>query len=566
MIIILKRILPLLLLTIPVVTFCQQIDTTQNLSIQKVDSLSKVLDNQLQSHTNQINEKNTRLNDIDSQINSANTTIEYLKNSIYQLHQNKKNTESYNNSLKTKTDSLLQVVDSKDSLSKAKDAENTSKDSLLKAKDIALKSKDSLSNIKDQEISKKSLTSDSLQKAISAKLIEIEKLKDTAEVIGEICKYDSVFVYKTIIKQKDSTILKKDGLISTAIPLFKVKINSVQVSVKDAEIVEIMVNTNQGIFRNRQNIIDILHFAKHGGDHLYYEPIKYRKDADSIFVFLDDVISYVPRKSFRDVPYTNFQVSLNDSNKCHELTESTSINTYFNVAGFTDIKGISGEPNGIVQFTADARFILNTRNIWNSSLVFLNYITFHGGLSKFDNDFKGTQIINKDSISRKDLLQRANYSVGTKLNIFKVFPSPTPRFIIDNIELNAGYNFIGSKLYDTSIKSPQVIDTTFNNVTLNQFYIEPILVFNRQGNFAMTLSLPISFINVKKSAPAIKNTSLEYWATPGISLMYYPKQNSASKLFFRYNHFINLKDKTQAFSQLQLGLSFNLTDVWKSNQ
>jgi hypothetical protein len=43
--------------------------------------------------------------------------------------------------------------------------------------------------------------------------------------------------------------------------------------------------------------------------------------------------------------------------------------------------------------------------------------------------------------------------------------------------------------------------------------------------------------------------------------MYYSKRDSKSKIFFRYNHFINLKDKKQAFTQMQLGFAASLTNV-----
>ena len=40
------------------------------------------------------------------------------------------------------------------------------------------------------------------------------------------------------------------------------------------------------------------------------------------------------------------------------------------------------------------------------------------------------------------------------------------------------------------------------------------------------------------------------------------QRDDGSKLFFRYNHYINIKDKTQSFSQMQLGYSINITQVW----
>src|SRR6185369_10455251 len=197
----------------------------------------------------------------------------------------------------------------------------------------------------------------------------------------------------------------------------------------------------------------------------------------------------------------------------------------------TDIKGISGEPNGLAQFTADAKFITRTRNFMNSAIVPFNFLSFRGGLAKFDNDFKGTALMNDDSVNRKELLQRSTYAVGVKMNLLRAFASPKPTHLFSDIQLNIGYNFIGTKVYDTVFKDQahSVIDTNYRNVTQNQFYIEPMATISRHRNFSMSVYLPFYLINVKKSA-LLRNDGTEYWACPGISLMYYGKRDVASKI------------------------------------
>jgi hypothetical protein len=234
------------------------------------------------------------------------------------------------------------------------------------------------------------------------------------------------------------------------------------------------------------------------------------------------------------------------------------------VAAFTDIKGISGEPNGVAQFTADAKFMFNTRAIPGTSIVYANYISFQGGLSKFDSEFKGTELKGDNSLNRRDLLQRSNYKVGVKLNLFKGYLPPNPVLLYNTFELNVGYNVVGSQIFKTGFKdlAKTVADTTFRTVTQNQWYTEPTVTFSRRKNFSMCLALPCYINNVKKSS-AIQNDGSEYWTVTSISLMYFGKRDVGSKIFFRYNHYINIKDKTQAFSQMQLGYSLNLTQVLK---
>lgn len=394
---------------------------------------------------------------------------------------------------------------------------------------------------------------------------------DSAEVIGQIDMFDSVKICK-----------HKKGLGNDSIAF--TRINHIHINVHEGIILEIIVTTEFGTFRNKNFMADLLHFEKFNSFQLEYVKQKYRPDGDSLYVFLDDVIKYTPIRSFSDIPYADFNIDLlPPDKKFYIIQESTSLNTYFTVAAFTDIKGIGGEPNGIAQFTGDAKFILNTQllkskkefkndskkssnqyHTKNSSFVPFNYISFRAGLSKFDNDFKGTGLLKDSSVNRKELLQRSNYAVGVKLNLLKKILQPSPYFLHSYAELNAGFNFIGSKTFDTVLKGT-FIDTTYTNITQNQFYIEPTITYSRHRNFCMTLAIPFYMNSVKQSAN-IKNRGTEYWICPSINLMYYGKRDNSSKIFFRYNHFINLKDKEFAFSQIQMGYSVNLTEVWGNNK
>ena len=325
---------------------------------------------------------------------------------------------------------------------------------------------------------------------------------------------------------------------------------------------EIAATTDYGVFRNKYAIIDLAHLGEHGGDTLKYESQDYHYDAKWLYCFLDDVIKYTPLKSYSDIPYASFDIQLDSANRTYELKESTSLNTYFNVSSYTDIKGISGSPNGLAQFHGEAKFITNTRNFKNGAVVRFNYIAFEGGLSKYDSQYKGTLQTN-DTVNRRDLFQRSTYSVGAKLNLLHGYPSPYPRSFISDWQINIGYNFIGSQVGTASFKdsAKTVADTTFRTATQNDFYIEPMLSFSRHGNFGLTMALPFHWISVKESAN-ITNSGWERWIAPSIELMYFAQKDSNSKLFFRYRYYENLGRHSQAFTQIQIGYSLNLSSVW----
>lgn len=187
--------------------------------------------------------------------------------------------------------------------------------------------------------------------------ILISKQLDSLETIGKITMNDYAKVYES-----------KGQLY--------VKIKEVHIRVKEGILLEIIVNTDSGIFRNKQTVVDLLHFSERLKDKLYFENLpenlpKSGSYKNGSYIEIGDVINYTPYRSYNSVPYAEFSIDLypNDENRSYLIRESTSINSYFEIAAFTDIKGISGEANGLAQFTADAKFITNTKNIRDISMV-----------------------------------------------------------------------------------------------------------------------------------------------------------------------------------------------------
>lgn len=522
------------------------IDTTSLL--KKFDSLNTA--------TNKLENLNEASLSLTKENIDYNRTIDSLKNIQTKTEGDNRKLERLRLKLKNNIDSLSKIAEQL--RVQKSNHENAIKDLKSEIRKIDSVKQKYLKDTLDLSLKKDTLAKDtsSLNKQKKEFAIDIEKQKaviskqlDSLEVIARIDMRDSVTIFN------DSTGKE-----------IHVKIQEINISVREGIIMEIIVKTDSGIYRNKRAIIDLLHFGQRGKtDKLYYEHQNYKKYNEWSYVFLDDVIKYSPIRSYTDVAYGDFDITLlfTDENKSYLIKESTSINTYFNIAAFTDIKGISGEPNGLAQFTAEAKFITRTSNFPNTAVVPFNYISFRAGLSKFDNDFKGAKLFNDDSVSRKDILQRATYYLGININLLRGFASPLPSHLFSDLQLNIGYNFIGTKVYDTLFKdiAKTVIDTTFKTITQNQFFIEPYVSLNRHKNFSMSVGLPFYFNNIKKSAE-IANSGLEFWICPSINLMYYGKRDSGSKIFFRYNHFINLKEKTQAFTQMQLGYSVNLTEVW----
>lgn len=552
-----KYLLLLVVTSILFTNLIAQQDTVKN-EIIKYDSSIKV-------KTDELDIKNSKINEANQQLDSATQKVKDLNSRIQSLMNKKERTEQENENLKDEYRKLTAAIDKQQLKSRRLDTLNREKSKIVNEKDSIVRNKDSIIQLKNSEIEVKTKRVDSIKRmGDSVQAMENDLMAKRQALISK--QLDSLEVIATISIRDTLRIFTNPYSTHTGSRQYY-KIKEVNMTVKEGIILEIIVRTSDGIFRNKKNIIDLLHigdaFVDKNKGILSRERQQYVKNADSLYIYLDDVINYNVIRSYRDVAYGDFEIKLlpTAQDSVYLLRESTSINTYFNIAGFTDIKGLSGDANGLAQFTADAKFITQTESIKNTALVLFHYIAFQGGLSKFDNDFKGTQLYNKDSVSRKELLQRAIYSLGVKVNLIRGFGSPSPKLLFNNLQLNIGYNFLGSRVYDTLKKGGQEIDTVFRTVTQNQYYIEPAVTLDRHHNFAITLSSPISFVSVKRNAE-IKNRDWECWIRPSIALMYYGKREPGNKIFFRYNHHINLKHPTEAFSQMQMGFSVNLTEVW----
>ncbi len=516
-------------------------------------------------------DRNKALAERQSEIAEKEKKLSGVKEQITSLQEQYNKQKAALDDLKRRTQDLKQNADSLQDVVRKLD---TSKNKLQAVSD-------SLKNDYQQKLSTYISELAKKEAEIAKKETELAKKDDSLSVIAKIRLEDVAVevnkkrkknfaidperIYDIDKGSKENFLSAKDSLAKKdTVEINLANIKEVRINVSEGLINEIIVKTDIGVFRNKKAPIDIVHLGERWEDKLY------REGTDSArYIFLKQVISYTPIRSYGDLPYAQFDITLtrDSSNREYEIKESTSINSYFDVSVFTDVKGISGDANGLAQITANAKFITNTRNAANKALIFSNYVSFYGGLSKFDNDFKGTPILNGDSINRKDLFQRSNYSLGLKYNVLHWVKSPYPQRLIQDIQLNVGYNFIGSKVLNTYFKdsAKTAMDTIVSTVTHNQIYIEPMIGFSRHRNFNMTIGLPFFVQNLKASS-GIANREWEFWACPAITLMYYSGRESRNKLFFRYNHFVNLSNTKQAFTQMQLGYSVNITELLSSKK
>lgn len=138
------------------------------------------------------------------------------------------------------------------------------------------------------------LTTDSL--TYQNALLKIQKavLEDSVDLVATLEMYDSVRIH----------LPSADRRAKMA------KINSIRLRAHDGVLTEIIVNTDSGIFRNKNAVIDLVHMDSRGGDKLFFERQRYYSSSKSRFIYLDDVLCYSPARSYSDIPYADFEATL----------------------------------------------------------------------------------------------------------------------------------------------------------------------------------------------------------------------------------------------------------------
>lgn len=401
----------------------------------------------------------------------------------------------------------------------------------------------------------------------------LEKIKDTMVVIAEFALVKShvnIHFVKDTILEKQSTVYGNAGRneykeyqkVDTS-KKSVVVIKTVNIRIKEGQILYIAVNTDKGVFRNKNSPISLTTInEKRLFDKLYLDGYESNQ-----FLYLKDVVSYTPRRSYNYIPYSDVEFTISKKDSLYFVKESTSINFYVDVAAFTDLKGISGDANGLAQIYMSGKFITRTKNIRNKAIIPFNFVTVDGYLGKFDNNYKGVLVDSiTGNVDRLKLFQTTNYRIGAKLNLLHWVLSPYPKRLIEDMQLNFGYNFAGSRTLTIINKNPtgtvKIYDSIYTPVLQNQWYIEPIIRFTRNSNFGFSMSLPIIWQSVKFNAK-ITNSETIVYSNPTISLSYFSPKAPGNKLFFKFSQFIDLKNPDNGFTQAQLGYSASLTDVFK---
>lgn len=352
------------------------------------------------------------------------------------------------------------------------------------------------------------------------------KQEDQKNILGYAKMKDSIIVYDPILNKK---ILNKKA------------IDSIKIDINEGLIEQIQLTTIDGkVYYNHNAPIPILYDEVKRSDRLFDK-------TGQEYVRYSEAVSFYFDERFGPLPDNQLIILSNKPGKnIKVLTKNTNLSSFINFVAYSDFLGLLGdEANALVHFEANAKFYLHRNNIFNRFIYI--FPTFQPSFSynKLDSKFEVISIMSKE-VNPTEIFRRHNYSVGLDITVFKFDFLPS-----NSLDLNTGYQYVSSK-----ILLPDVTTNTINAVShLKSF--DAMLKSRLAKNFGIDLSAKYIWqtLNPTDYYERSQNHLLGFRG----SIYYYPpKGNKGDKIFIRFTNYLALNNRSDDFSQFQIGFSKSL--------
>lgn len=384
---------------------------------------------------------------------------------------------------------------------------------------------------------------------------EITDFELVRERINDSIKKKKLYQKVELIANKDLIAEKKYWKNNDSIIFAKKRekytlkigyIDSISIAINEGVIEHIRVHTKEGdIFTNVSSPIPLLTIEKRFEDKLI-------NPRDGSFIFLKDAVYFEANRRFNYFP-ENGELKLKNTFKedstivtgSKKLVAENGINSLVNLQVYSDLLGVFGnEANGIIQFEANSKFYLH-RGTYKNSYIFTpgDAIEPFFHFSRIDSKFD-TISITTGQVNRMELFRRYTYAVGLDVNLFRADFRPHNSF-----EIKAGYMYSSSSL-----------NVEGNKITagLHTPYGELVLKSKKLNNFAIDIRARYLFQKMNPNE-YISNDEWNQLVSFRAGISYFPNKNKTDKIFLRFVNYLNLSDRKEDFSLLQLGFSKTIT-------
>ncbi|MGO4708933.1 hypothetical protein AB4Y90_07375 [Chryseobacterium sp. 2TAF14] len=354
---------------------------------------------------------------------------------------------------------------------------------------------------------------------------------------------DLISVYEKRIngkKSNDTIVFARKG---EGLKLDIGYIDSVAVAINEGVIEHLRVFTKDGnTFSNTDSPIPLITIEKRFNDKLY-------NPRDNSFIFLKDAIYFEANRRFNYFPEDDELKVKNTFNSdgtitlgSKKLVANNSLNSLVNLQVYSDLLAVFGnEANGLMQLEANSKFYLH-RGTYRNKYVFMPFDAiepfFH--FSRIDSKFDTIVVSSAQEVNRLELFRRYTYAVGVDANIMRADFRPNNTF-----EIKLGYFYSSSKLN---------IGDNKTSIALHNPYAELVLKSRKLNNFSLDLRARFMFQKMNPNA-YIDNDEWNQLVSFRAGICYFPNKKKADKIFLRFINYLNLSNRKEDFSLLQLGFS-----------
>ncbi|TJY68506.1 hypothetical protein FAZ19_04425 [Sphingobacterium alkalisoli] len=321
-------------------------------------------------------------------------------------------------------------------------------------------------------------------------------------------------------------------------------IDSVVITISEGVMEHIQVYTEDGkSFYNIRSPIPILTLEKRFEDVLI-------NPQNGSKILLKDVIFFEAERRFNYFPDEQSLTIRNSKDTSNAITSvglamlhaKNNLNSLVNFQVYSDLFGVFGDqPNGLIQFEANTKLYLHRANYPNSYIFMpLDAIEPFFHFNRIESKFDTISVSGTNEINRLELFRRYTYAIGLDANLFRADWRPSNSF-----EVKGGYMYSSSNL---------VIDGEKIQAVLHTPYIEAVLKSKKLNNFGFDLRGRYLWQKLNPNE-LIDNDEWNKMLSFRTSLFYFTEKEKSDKIFLRFINYLNLSDRKQDFSQLQLGFS-----------
>ncbi|SFC80683.1 hypothetical protein SAMN05421747_12919 [Parapedobacter composti] len=362
-------------------------------------------------------------------------------------------------------------------------------------------------------------------------------------------KADTATIEKALKRKED--ILKGLGGQQPSIKAFNaigvhdaISIDSAVITVSEGVMEHLQVYTADGrSFYNTKSPIPILTLERRFDDQLI-------NPQDGSKILLKDAVYFEAERRFNYFPDEQSITIRNSKDSTgtvsavgtETLFARNNLNSLVNLQVYSDLLGVFGDqPNGLIQFEANTKLYLHRANYPNTYIFApLDAIEPFFHFNRIESKFDTINVSSTNEINRLELFRRYTYAVGLDVNLFRADWRPSNSF-----EVKAGYMYSSSNL---------VIGEDKIHAALHTPYIEAVLKSKRLNNFGFDLRGRYLWQKLNPNE-FIGNDEWNRLVSFRANLFYFTDKQKADKMFLRFINYLNLSDRKQDFSQLQLGFS-----------